>query len=89
MQAKQKGVVVDIALSAAIPPNLLSAREYASLVMPRSLVPLCRLYIEQYSDDESKYGLDAQEALKPIIDLALETSRLKELTGLEKPTVIT
>ena len=76
-------------MSAAIQPNLLSAREYASLVMPRNLFPLCRLYIEQYSNDESKYGLDAQEALKPIIDLALETSRLKELTGLEKPTVIT
>lgn len=49
----------------------------------------CRMYIEQYSDDESKHGLDAQEALKPIIDLALELSKLKELTGREKPTVIT
>lgn len=49
----------------------------------------CRLYIEQFSQDESKLGLDAQEALKPIIDLALETSRLQEFTGREKPTVIT
>lgn len=47
------------------------------------------MYIEQYSNDESKYGVDAQEALKPIIDLALETSQLKKFTGLEKPTVIT
>ena len=49
----------------------------------------CRMYIEQYSNDETKYGEDAQIALKPIIDLALKTSKLKELTGLEKPTVIT
>lgn len=51
--------------------------------------PFCRMYIEQFSEDESKLGLDAQEALKPIIDLALETSRLKEFTGRDKPTVIT
>ena len=49
----------------------------------------CRLYIEQFSGDESKHGLDAQEALKPMIELALELSNLKELTGREKPTVIT
>ena len=47
------------------------------------------MYIEQYSNDKSRYGVDAQEALKPIIDLALATSKLKEFTGLEKPTVIT
>ena len=50
---------------------------------------VCRLYIEQYSDDASKHGLDAQEALKPIIDLALEISKLQEFTGRDKPTVIT
>ena len=49
----------------------------------------CRLYIEQFSSDESKHGLDAQEALRPMIELALELSNLKELTGREKPTVIT
>ena len=47
------------------------------------------MYIEQYSQDESKLGLDAQEALRPIIDLALKTSRLKEFTGRDEPTVIT
>jgi hypothetical protein len=49
----------------------------------------CRLYIEQFGDDTSKHGQDAQEALKPIIDLALSLSKLTELTGREKPTVIT
>ncbi|KAK9811703.1 hypothetical protein WJX72_008702 [[Myrmecia] bisecta] len=48
-----------------------------------------RLYIEQYSDNESKHGLDAQEALKPIINVALDISKLTEFTGRDKPTVIT
>lgn len=33
--------------------------------------------------------MDAQEGLKPLIEVALELSRLTELTGREKPTVIT
>lgn len=49
----------------------------------------CRMYIEQYSDDTSKHGLDAQEALGPIIKTALEVSRLQQFTGRDKPTVIT
>ncbi|KNA24627.1 hypothetical protein SOVF_014010 [Spinacia oleracea] len=48
-----------------------------------------RVYIEQYEPDASKHDLDAQEALKPLIDLALSVSKLKEFTGREKPTVIT
>ncbi|KAK9840335.1 hypothetical protein WJX74_007855 [Apatococcus lobatus] len=48
-----------------------------------------RMYIEQYSADTSKHGLDAQEALAPIIKIALDLSKLKEFTGREKPTVIT
>ena len=49
----------------------------------------CRLYIEQYRDDTSKHGLDAQDALGPIIKTALEVSKLQEFTGRDKPTVIT
>ena len=48
-----------------------------------------RMYIEQYSDDTSKHGLDAQEALGPIIKTALEVSKLQQFTGRDKPTVIT
>jgi phosphoglucomutase len=48
-----------------------------------------RMYIEQYSKDTSKHHLDAQEALKPIINVALELSKLQEFTGRDKPTVIT
>ncbi|XP_011101150.1 phosphoglucomutase, chloroplastic [Sesamum indicum] len=48
-----------------------------------------RVYIEQFEPDASKHNVDAQTALKPLIDLALSTSKLKEFTGREQPTVIT
>lgn len=48
-----------------------------------------RLYVERYEPDPSKQSDNAQEALKPFIDMALRVSKLKELTGREKPTVIT
>ncbi|KAI3783904.1 hypothetical protein L1987_42994 [Smallanthus sonchifolius] len=48
-----------------------------------------RIYIEQFEPDVSKHDLDAQVALKPLIDLALTVSKLKDFTGREKPTVIT
>jgi phosphoglucomutase len=48
-----------------------------------------RMYVEQYSNDESTYGEDAQVALKSIIDTALSVSKLPETTGRDKPTVIT
>lgn len=48
-----------------------------------------RMYVERYSNDVSTFGQDAQEALKPIIDLALKVSDLQGITGRDKPTVIT
>ncbi|KAF9614857.1 hypothetical protein IFM89_020954 [Coptis chinensis] len=48
-----------------------------------------RIYIEQFEPDVTKHDVDAQDALKPLIDLALLVSKLKEFTGREKPTVIT
>ncbi|XP_022009566.1 phosphoglucomutase, chloroplastic isoform X2 [Helianthus annuus] len=48
-----------------------------------------RIYIEQFEPDVSKHDLDAQVALKPLIDLALTVSKLKDFTGREKATVIT
>lgn len=47
------------------------------------------MYIEQYTTDSSKFDVDAQDALGPIIDTALTISKLKELTGRDEPTVIT
>lgn len=48
-----------------------------------------RMYIEQFELDASKHNLDAQDALRPLIDVALSISKLKEFTGRETPTVIT
>ena len=48
-----------------------------------------RMYIEQYESDASKQNIDAQEALGPLIQVALETSKLKEFTRRDSPTVIT
>ncbi|MEL7331831.1 MAG: alpha-D-glucose phosphate-specific phosphoglucomutase [Cyanobacteria bacterium J06560_2] len=48
-----------------------------------------RLYLESYEPDESKHNVDPQEALKPLIVIADEVSKLKALTGRDKPTVIT
>eukprot|EP00106_Octopus_bimaculoides_P012993 XP_014780435.1 PREDICTED: phosphoglucomutase-like [Octopus bimaculoides] len=48
-----------------------------------------RLYIEGYEDDKSKYSMDAQVVLKPLIEIALKISQLPQLTGRSAPTVIT
>ncbi|KAA8499052.1 Phosphoglucomutase, chloroplastic [Porphyridium purpureum] len=48
-----------------------------------------RMYIEKYEPDATQTDKDAQVALKPLIDLALEVSQLKEFTGRNEPTVIT
>lgn len=48
-----------------------------------------RLYIEQYTSDPARLQEDAQVALKEIIGVALDLSKLQEFTGRDKPTVIT
>ena len=48
-----------------------------------------RLYVEKYSKNESEYGHDAQDGLKPLIEVALSVSKLKEYTKRDKPDVIT
>ena len=48
-----------------------------------------RLYIESFEPDPTRHTLDAQDALRPLIDAALALSKLRELTGRERPTVIT
>ncbi|XVF50731.1 hypothetical protein PTKIN_Ptkin04bG0126400 [Pterospermum kingtungense] len=42
-----------------------------------------RIYIEQFERDVSKHDMDAQMALKPLIDLALSVSKLKDFTARE------
>ena len=48
-----------------------------------------RIYLEAFEPDISKHHLDAQEALAPLISIALQLSELRERTGRDKPTVIT
>ena len=48
-----------------------------------------RVYLEAYEDNVARHGLDAQEALKELIGIALQLSELEDRTGREQPTVIT
>jgi phosphoglucomutase len=48
-----------------------------------------RLYLESYEADVTKQGLDPQVALGELIVEADRLARIKELTGMDVPTVIT
>lgn len=48
-----------------------------------------RLYIEQFAQDPAKTGRESQEALSPLVKVALELSKMEQFTGRSSPTVIT
>ncbi|MEM9908018.1 MAG: alpha-D-glucose phosphate-specific phosphoglucomutase [Cyanobacteria bacterium P01_D01_bin.44] len=48
-----------------------------------------RVYVESYEPDPAKHDQDTQTALAPLISLADEVAKIKELTGFDQPTVIT
>ena len=48
-----------------------------------------RVYVDSYEDDSASLQKDAQEVLKPLVNIALEISKLREHTGRDAPTVIT
>jgi phosphoglucomutase len=48
-----------------------------------------RVYLESYEPDETKHHQDTQTALAPLITLANEVAKIRELTGFDRPTVIT
>ncbi|MFA6015367.1 MAG: alpha-D-glucose phosphate-specific phosphoglucomutase [Gallionellaceae bacterium] len=48
-----------------------------------------RVYLEAFEADAKHHHLDAQVALKELIEIALQVSELKGRTGREQPTVIT
>jgi phosphoglucomutase len=48
-----------------------------------------RMYLEAFEANVSRHHLDAQEALKELIRIALHISDLRTLTGRDQPTVIT
>jgi phosphoglucomutase len=48
-----------------------------------------RVYLEAYEADAAHHHLDAQDALKELIQIALRLSELQTRTGRDQPTVIT
>ncbi len=48
-----------------------------------------RIYLEAYDANVANHHLDAQIALNELIQVALQITELKQLTGREQPTVIT
>lgn len=48
-----------------------------------------RAYFESYEPDPSKQDVEVQQALGELISIADQTARIRELTGMDKPTVIT
>ncbi|GIY14685.1 phosphoglucomutase [Caerostris darwini] len=48
-----------------------------------------RLYIDSYEKDPQKIKQPAEEILKPLINIALDITKIKEFTGRDAPTVIT
>jgi len=48
-----------------------------------------RVYIDKYEPDIKLHNKESQEALKDLIEVALEISQLEKFTGRKEPTVIT
>jgi len=48
-----------------------------------------RMYVDSYENDSSKLFASAQEMLGPCVEVGLQISQLRELTGRQQPTVIT
>ncbi|PVV03753.1 hypothetical protein BB560_001758 [Smittium megazygosporum] len=48
-----------------------------------------RIYYEMYENRPEHLMMDTQTALKPLIDIALQITKLEEYTGRKEPTVIT
>lgn len=48
-----------------------------------------RMYVDSYCGDQAKVSRSAGEMLAPVVELGLEISQLRELTGRTAPTVIT
>lgn len=48
-----------------------------------------RMYVEQYTKDETQYAKETSEGLKGLIQVAMKISRLDEFLGRDQPTVIT
>merc|ERR1719348_37489 len=48
-----------------------------------------RMYVDSFCSDKARLLESAQEMLKPAVEVGLQLSQLRELTGRQQPTVIT
>jgi phosphoglucomutase len=48
-----------------------------------------RVYLERHEPDASRHDLEAQTALKPLVDLAEALAHIRALTGMAQPSVMT
>ena len=48
-----------------------------------------RVYVEAFEPDPARQSSDAQDALRPLVDVALALAEVRERTGRDRPTVIT
>lgn len=48
-----------------------------------------RMYLEKYENDKASILVHTSVALQELVKIALDVSQIKEITGFEKPTVIT
>ncbi|MEE9303162.1 MAG: alpha-D-glucose phosphate-specific phosphoglucomutase [Thiotrichaceae bacterium] len=47
-----------------------------------------RIYIERYEADINKHDMDIQDTLDELIQLSVKLAKIKEITGIDKPTSI-
>lgn len=48
-----------------------------------------RVYLERHEPDAGRQDIPAQEALQPLIELAESVARIREFTGMDRPSVTT
>ena len=48
-----------------------------------------RVYLERHEPDATRHDLEAQTALKPLVDLAEALAHIRTLTGMAQPSVMT
>ena len=48
-----------------------------------------RIYLEKYQADSSKFAVPTQQTLADLINIAEQLTKIKSLTGMKEPTVVT
>ena len=48
-----------------------------------------RVYLEQYEPDAARHGLEASQALQPLVAVADDIAGIRKRLGRDAPTVIT